>query len=344
MGKTLKLFGEGFSKNLIATTSNPAIGLMIGLLATAFIQSSSTTTSIVVGFVASGVLDIRVAVPIIMGANIGTPVTSFLVSFFCISRKEEFERAIAGATVHDFFNILSVCILFPLEMCTHILEKSARFLTGFMQTGAHDATFTSPVKMVVSPCVHFFVDLNEKIFQDQMMGKVLLLLLSLIMLFFSLFFLVKIMKSLVLKRTEIVFHNIIGRSAIVGIFMGMIFTAFIQSSSVSISILVPLLAAGIIKLEDAFPLTLGANVGTTITAMLASLSGETSAGMTIAVVHLLFNIVGILVIYPFKPMRNIPLFLARKMGQLSGRSKLYPLAFLLGIYFIIPGLLVFFFK
>ncbi|MCK5706058.1 MAG: Na/Pi symporter [Candidatus Aureabacteria bacterium] len=344
MGKSLKLFGKGFSENLISTTSNPAIGLLIGLLATAIIQSSSTTTSIVVGFVASGVMDISAAVPIIMGANIGTTVTSFLVSFLCITRKDEFERAVAGATVHDFFNILAVIILFPLEMSTHFLEKTARFITGYVNVFGEGIAFKSPVKIVVKPFIEFLLDMNDKIFTDHVAGKIILLILSILMIFFALFFLVKIMKTLILSKTEMVFHNIVGKNALLGIFMGMIFTVLVQSSSVTTAILVPLIAARMIKLEDAFPLTLGANIGTTITAMLASLSGETINGFTIALVHLLFNISGIIIIYPLKITRNVPLFLARKMGALALRSKLYPLAFLVCVYFLIPGLLIFLFK
>ncbi|MBN1521771.1 MAG: Na/Pi symporter [Candidatus Aureabacteria bacterium] len=344
MGSSLKLFGKGFSKNLISTTSNPAVGLMIGLLATAIIQSSSTTTSIVVGFVACGTLSIRSAVPIVMGANIGTTVTSFLVSFCCITRKDEFERAIAGATVHDFFNILTVFILFPLEITTHFLEKTAQLITGFLGGVGQGAAFESPVKIVVTPCVTFCCSMENRILGDMFIGKILLLIFSLIIVFISLYYLVRIMKTLVLKRTEIVFHNIVGRNAFLGIIMGMIFTAFIQSSSVSVSILVTLIAAGVISLEDAFPLTLGANVGTTITAILASLSGETINGLTIAIVHLFFNIVGILIIYPFKPFRRIPIFLAKKMGVLAIKSRIYPIIFLIGIYFFIPGLLVFIFR
>jgi len=344
MGKSLKLFGKGFSENLIRTTSNPAVGLMIGLLATAVIQSSSTTTSIIVGFVAGGVLEIRDAIPIIMGANMGTTVTSFLVSFFCITRKEEFEKAISVAAIHDIFKVLIVIIIFPLEMTTHFLEKTAIYITGFLGAFGQDASFKSPVKAVVQPCVGFFCDTSNQIFGEHIIGKILLLLLSLVIVFISLFFLVKVMKSLVLSKTEVVFHKIVGRSALLGMFIWMLFTALVQSSSVTVSILVPIVAAGIITLDEAFPLTLGADVGTTITAILASMSGDCIDGLTIALVHLLFNVTGILIIYPSKYTRSVPIYLAKKMGQLAVKSKWYPVTFILFVYFLIPGLLIFVFK
>jgi sodium-dependent phosphate cotransporter len=125
MGKAFKGFGKDFAETLLQTTSNPFIALFVGILATSLVQSSSTTTSIVVGMVASGVITVGNAVPIIMGANIGTTVTNTLVSLGHITRREEFKRAVSGATVHDFFNLMCVAILFPLELATGFLQKFA---------------------------------------------------------------------------------------------------------------------------------------------------------------------------------------------------------------------------
>ncbi|MHC5143667.1 MAG: Na/Pi symporter, partial [Planctomycetota bacterium] len=118
MGSAFKGFGKGFAENLVATTSNPFIGLVIGILATSVVQSSSTTTSLVVGIVGSGGLTVGCAIPIIMGANIGTTVTNTLVSLGHVGRRGEFRKAIAAATVHDFFNLICVSIMFPLELIT----------------------------------------------------------------------------------------------------------------------------------------------------------------------------------------------------------------------------------
>jgi sodium-dependent phosphate cotransporter len=135
LGTGFKMFGGEFSERLIATTSNPFIGLFIGILATSIVQSSSMTTSTVVGFVASGMLSIENAVPIIMGANIGTTVTCAIVSLGHVTRKEEFRRAFAAASVHDFFNVLAVLVLFPLEIATGFLRRSAQALSGLLTGG-----------------------------------------------------------------------------------------------------------------------------------------------------------------------------------------------------------------
>ena len=121
----IKYLGEDFAKTVLTTTSNPFIGLFIGILATTLFQSSSTTTSLIVGMVSGGALTISGAVPMIMGANIGTTVTNTVVSIGYVNRDNEFRRAFSAATIHDFFNLLSVIILFPLEIAFGIIEKSA---------------------------------------------------------------------------------------------------------------------------------------------------------------------------------------------------------------------------
>ncbi|MCL4150500.1 UNVERIFIED_CONTAM: hypothetical protein GTU68_008857, partial [Idotea baltica] len=104
---------------------------MIGVLVTVVVQSSSTSSSIIVSMVAANFLSVHTAVPIIMGANIGTSVTNTLVSFGQINDREQFERAFAGATVHDMFNFLSVLVLLPLESTTGYLE----YLTNLILNG-----------------------------------------------------------------------------------------------------------------------------------------------------------------------------------------------------------------
>ena len=97
-----------------------------------------------------------------------------------------------------------------------------------------------------------------------------------------------------------------------------------------------MIGAGIVPLEAAFAVTLGANVGTTVTALLASLAGNLAA-VTVALVHLLFNISGILVIYPFGPLRRIPIYLARQLAIRTSQRRIYALYYMLGIFFVLPS-------
>ena len=95
----------------------------------------------------------------------------------------------------------------------------------------------------------------------------------------------------------------------------------VQSSSITTSVMVPLVGAGVVTLEQLFPFTIGANLGTTVTALLAALATGNPAAVSVALSHLLFNVFGALIIYPFPPIRAIPLALARGMGNLGSRNR-----------------------
>ena len=123
IGSGFKMSVGGHAKELFAFASNPFAGLVVGIVATALIQSSSTVTSIIVGLVAGG-LPVELAVPMVMGANVGTSITNTIVSLGHVRAKEEFKRAFSAATVHDFFNLLSVVIFLPLEIAFGFLEKT----------------------------------------------------------------------------------------------------------------------------------------------------------------------------------------------------------------------------
>lgn len=339
MGFAFKSFGKEFTENLIRTTSNPFIALFIGILATSIIQSSSMTTSIVVGMVASGVINITNAIPIVMGANIGTTVTNTIVALGHITRREEFKRAFTGSTIHDLFNLITVAILFPLELMTGFLRRSATFLAGLFDN-IGGIKFVSPLKLITKPAVHLIKDIIDKLISDPLSG-VIALVVALIILFFALFFIVKIMRSLVIGRAEIVFNNIIGKNAVVGILIGLFFTAVVQSSSITTSLLVPLMGAGVITVYQQFPLVIGANIGTTVTAMLAAFATGNILAVTVALVHLLFNVTGALVLYPIKIMRQIPIKIATSLAALAAKKRWYALVYVGTVFFLIPGFFIF---
>jgi sodium-dependent phosphate cotransporter len=338
MSVAFKGFGKDFAEELIKTTSNPFVGLFIGILTTSIVQSSSTITSIVVGMVGSKVLTIGNAIPIIMGANIGTTVTNTLVSLGHITRREEFKRAVSGATVHDFFNIICVLIMFPLELTTHFLQRSASFLSDlFIHNGG--IKFTSPIKYATKPLIHLIKKMVFSLHSLHIISYILLLILAIILLFTSLYFIVKLMRSLIVKRAEIVLGNVMGHGSL-GILAGFLFTTLVQSSSITTSLLVPLVASGIMTVEIIFPITLGANIGTTTTAILASLAAGNTPAITVAFVHFLFNFIGVFFIYPVKIFRRIPISLAKGLGNLAFRRRRYILVYVLCVFFLLPGILI----
>ena len=313
IGNAAKLFGKGFAEQLIVTTSNPMVGLLIGILATSVIQSSSTTTSLVVGFVGANALNLTNAIPIVMGANIGTTVTNILVSFAHATRHIEFKRAFAAAVVHDFFNILSVIILFPIELKFRIIEKSAIFLEKIFENAGGLVLF-NPLKYIIDPAIHLF----DKIMGGLPHAGIFMAIAALVFLFVALSQMVVIIRSLVMGRFEIILDRYLFRNAVYAFLLATCLTAIVQSSSVTTSIIIPLAAAGILSLRQVFPYTLGANMGTTITAIIAALAIGNPACVTVAFCHSLFNGFGICFFYP---LRIIPITLASKIGDFIGKSR-----------------------
>ncbi len=328
IGKAFKMFSGGFVGELIQSASNPVIGLFVGILVTSLVQSSSTTTSLVVALVGSGTMPVATAIPVVMGANIGTSVTNILVSLGHLSHGREFRRAFAAANVHDFFNVLAVLILFPLQLATNFLGIfSTAMAELFYDIGG--LTFASPLKLATAPAVDGAVHLVGN-------HPWLLLLASLTLMFATLRQLVVLLKKLVISRVEALFDQVIFRTAGRAMLFGLVITALVQSSSVTTSLAVPLAGAGILTIQQIFPYTLGANVGTTITAMLAALAvGEVNA-VTVAFAHMLFNVCGILVIWPFPAVRRLPILMAEKMTDIAMYSRVIPVVWVLFFFFALP--------
>ncbi|MFQ5902289.1 MAG: Na/Pi symporter [Candidatus Binatia bacterium] len=325
MGASLKMFGKGFAETMIASTSVPLVGLFIGILATSLIQSSSSTTAIVVGMVGGGVLTVPNAIPIIMGANIGTSVTNTLVSMAHINRSLEFRRSFSASTVHDFFNLLSVLVIFPLQYLTNFLGAAAAFSADQFQYAGGMKLF-NPVKAATKPLVKLLV---------QWVGEYpwILLVISLILLLLSLKCLVDVLRVLAVKKAEVWFDRVLFRTALRAFIVGLLLTILAQSSSITTSLIIPMAGAGILTLEQIFPYTLGANVGTTFTAMLASLATGNPSAVVVAFVHLLFNIVGIAIWWPF---RKLPISLSAKVSELAIRNRILPFAYIITVFFLIP--------
>jgi sodium-dependent phosphate cotransporter len=336
LGCSFKLFGSGFAQGLIRATGNPVVGLCIGMLATVLVDSSSMTTSTIVALVASGTLSLRSAIPMVMGANIGTTVGSMWVVAGYTRRKVEFRRAVAVSSVHDFFNILTASILLPVECATHFLERIGGWLGSELNV-VGEFTFKSPLDTVIEPPARLIKHLFTGAlgFSDTV-SAIFLIVCGLGLLFTALFLLVRSLKHAIITRVSILFDRVIGKGGVIGIFFGTFVTAIIQSSSVLTSLLVPVGASGIATLRQVYSITLGANMGTTVTAILASLTGN-AAGMAIAICHLLFNVTGVCIFYP---ARAVPMSLAEGLASLADRRKLYLVLYVLITFFAIPGLVL----
>lgn len=333
LGKAFKMFSGGFVGSLVESASDPLVGLFVGVLATTLVQSSSTTTSLVVALVGGGTMPIETAIPIVMGANIGTSVTNTLVSLGHVGHSREFERAFAASTVHDFFNILAVVVLFPLQITTNFLGVLAsRLAELFAEIGG--LTFASPLKLLTGPAVKAAATLLEG-------HPWLMLVVALVIMFASLRYLVVMLKALVIGRVEAFFDSMLFANAGRAMFFGLLITVLVQSSSITTSLAVPLAGAGILTLMQIFPYTLGANIGTTITAMLAALAvGEISA-VTVAFAHLLFNVCGIVLIWPIPAIRTIPIRIARGFAAIAANHRWIAIAYIVVCFYTIPFAAIF---
>ncbi len=344
IGAGFKGLGRGFAEQLMTGDAAPLIGLFIGILATSLIQSSSTTTSLVVGMVAAGTFGdnpyvaVATAIPYIMGANIGTSITNTIVSLGHIVNKNEFRRAFSASVVHDFFNVMSVIVLFPLQLYFGIISKTANWMASLF-LGSGTFTFKSPIKIITKPAVTAIKDFFKM--QDVINYNWLLIIVALALLFISLRYLTVLIRSLVMERLEAFFDTHIFKTAIRALFFGIFITIMVQSSSITTSLVVPLAGAGILQLRQIFPYTLGANIGTTITALLASLVSGTHAPLAVAFGHLAFNIFGIGLIWPIEKIRNIPIHMAEWFAELAVQNRIIPIVYLLVVFFLVPLSLIF---
>lgn len=468
MGNAFKVLGGRGASSMFHAVDNPVSGLMTGVLATVLVQSSSTSTSIVVAMVGEGALTVKSAIPVIMGANIGTSVTNTIVALGQVGTPIHLERAFSGATVHDMFNVLTVATLLPLESISAAIQGEGgplywmtKSITQALMGGeGGEPLFSSPLKLATKPivdrilkankhviyaltlekpvpltptnvsqdlclpltrrlsdedwgsstadqnslsrhlsdkedCSHFFCissDLDKKFekissssyekliechnfvldgdgapcgdrkcylnagqyYEDKVekgqlikggflqgagdiVGGIVGLALSLVFLCGGLIGLCKMLEGLFMHNAKKVLRYATKLNPFVAMLIGIGITIVVQSSSVTTSALTPLCGLGILPLEQMLPLTLGANVGTCVTAMIASLVSLKFGAVQIALCHLCFNVFGILIWFPIPAMRQVPLGAARLLGLYAAHFNWIPAAYLAFAFFLVPG-------
>jgi sodium-dependent phosphate cotransporter len=340
--------GDGFksaagdnARELFAFASNPVIALVVGLVATALIQSSSTVTSIIVGLVAGG-LPLSIAIPMVMGANIGTSLTSTLVSLGHVRNGAEFRRAFAAATVHDSFNLCAVAVVLPIEILLRPLERLSTTLAQMLFSDASlsmsDVNFMSVLLSPASQVLHLLTSWLPGAF-----AGITLIVIGIGLILFVVSRIGKILRSLLVGRARDIMHAAVGKGPLAGMASGTAITVLVQSSSTTTSLIVPLAGTGVFTIHQIYPFTLGSNIGTTITALLAAtaiVGPMANTALAIALVHLFFNLFAIALIYGIPFTRNIPVYMAETIAELAQRNKLYVVAYILGVFFLIPLLLI----
>jgi sodium-dependent phosphate cotransporter len=163
LGTAAKVMGGCTAGALFGDDTNPVAGLMVGILCTVLVQSSSSTTSIIVSLVGAGSVTVKSGIFMVMGANIGTSVTNTIVAMGHLGDGDELERAFAGATVHDMFNFLSVGILFPVELITTFLFALSSASVPDGDRDGQGAKWKGPVKKLVSPLANLIIKANKDV-------------------------------------------------------------------------------------------------------------------------------------------------------------------------------------
>lgn len=397
----LDLLGEGaqvltgcVAGGLFGENTNPVASLIIGVLATALFQSSSTTSSIVVSLVGAGSIPVEPGIYMIMGANIGTSVTNTIVAMGQMGNGDELECAFAGATVHDMFNFLSVLVLFPIEVITSMLAAmTSAMVKDWAPSGGSKSggisTIIDPItnRIIIrnrsviinvaeggtceafyptecnpsgtrtfqacntdgrvgliqcdrstGKCPIFFTDGASE--RDDVSSGGIALLLGIIFLVICLLGLVMVLKRMLLGASTRIIKKATAINGYVSMLVGCGITMAVQSSTITTSVLTPLVGVGLVSLDDMFPLTLGANIGTTITGILAAVVSGTPTSMQVALAHFFFNIFGIIIWYPVPLMRRVPIAMAKALGRYTRWWRGFPLIYLGVAFFCLPLLLL----
>ena len=341
IGSGFKMASGEQAKQLFELASNPFAGLVIGTIATALIQSSSTVTSIIVALVAGG-LPVSIAIPMVMGANIGTTITNTIVSLGHVRDGQEFRRAFAAATVHDFFNLISVVIFLPLEIFFKPLQHLSNIIVGpLLSSGSISMKGLNFMKPITKPPVEALKSLLEGL--GSTTAGVILAVVGIVLIFFVITFIGKLLKGLMVGRAKTILHGAIGRGPVSGIASGTVVTTIVQSSSTTTSLVVPLVGTGVFSLRQIYPFCLGANIGTCITALLAAtaITGENAIfALQIAVVHFIYNTIGVAVIFGIPFLRDLPIKAAEWLAEIAAKRKIYALTYVVGVFFIIPAVMI----
>ena len=349
IGLGVQGWAEGEARSLLHFVRNPFLGLVIGIFATALVQSSGLVIVIMVGLVAGG-FPLSLAIAVVMGANIGTTVTNTLVSLFQKTEGEAFERSFAAATVHDFFNLLAVCLFFPLEQWLHPLERLSYWLIHHLQNlnnGLMSPSLTAKPEVGLpgvgwapipdlNPLDYTIVPVTHQLQQWANLWSAPWNHLALVLVGIGI---MTVSLPLLSQQIRSLWFPVPDQGGWANILVGAAITALVQSSSATTSLMVPLAGAGILSLSQIYPFTLGANIGSCVTGLLSTIglpSPLASAGLQIALIHLLYNCLSVVLVYSLPPLRSFPLVAATRLAHLASHQKTVAIVYVGLIFFGLP--------
>ena len=335
--------GGDAAHTMFAFAGNPWVALSVGVLATVLAQSSSATTAIAITAVGSGALPIRGAIPVILGANVGTTVTCTLVALTFAGNRDQFRRALAASTIHDFYNLLSLVIFFTLELIFHPLEHLSGHLTNWLYgtSWLPDPSRFNIIRTITSPVVSAVSTATSHL--SDTLGPLFTIVIGAAVIMVAVLYLSKVLKPLMVGKARSGLVKVVGGNPYGAMAAGVGVTFVTQSSTVTNSILVPFAGVGVLTPMQVYPVTLGANLGTTLTGLFAAFAvtgADARIGLQAAFVHLVYNVLAIIVIFVIPVLRPVPLWCAETLARVAVEKKWIVALYLVTVFFVLPALVI----
>jgi sodium-dependent phosphate cotransporter len=269
----------------------------------------------------------------------GTTITNTIVSLGNLRERGAFRKSFEAATVHDFFNLYSILIFLPIEIAFHPLERSAEILTGvFMGGGGAAPGDFNPVAAATKPLAALLVTALEPM--GKVPGSLLTIGVGIGLVIVSVLYLGRLLRSVMTGKAKGLVDSAIGRGPVRGIASGTVVTVLVQSSSTTTSLVVPLAGAGVLTTSQVYPFTLGANIGTCVTALLAAtaITGPSEFfALQIALVHLLYNVLGVLLFMTLPFLRPLPVRSSQWLGAKVESNRAWAFGYIGAVFFVVPS-------
>jgi sodium-dependent phosphate cotransporter len=331
-------FGEPTLDGLRDALAHPVFALCVGALSTLVLQSSSVTTSVIVAVAAATSLPVAHVVPLVLGANVGATVSSSLVGLGSAQASREFQRSFACASLHDLYNVCAVAVLLPLELATGFLSSTA----GALAEACVGSGPSAVGQGWAGAGVGAVRDVLRGLGADDTILATLMLVAGVVLVQQMVHGLSSCMQRVLRPKTAAALDRTVAGDRGGALGFGLVAALAVQSGVVTTSMLVPLVAAGVLPLASAYPVMVGANVGTTLTAIMAALALLGPQALAVAIVHVAFNLIAALVFHGVAPLRAVPLTGARVLGRLAGSHRVVVLVGLLVVFVVLPvtGMLV----
>ena len=327
--KTAIFLSKDLTK-LFAIFTSPYKAFSLGWLTTAIVQSSGTVSSIGATFVGIGVLSLGTAVYIFMGCRIGTTITGLIVSLLSKAKKgRDFRHGFEIAMTNGLYNLFVIIPIFLVELFTGIFNKIGLTIGKMLEGVAFISSVPNIIDFICGPLINLVFKINSKIF---------FLLLGFLILFLSINSLANsVLKSFGGEKEARKIINKYFNRKWKSFLIGLLITSVLFSTSITVSLLVPLAVARVINLRKAIPYIIGANIGTATDTILAAFITGKSYAISSSFLYLLFAIVGSILWLPnINFLFNVSKYISKKVLRVSRiKAVIYFVLFLAIPFFIL---------